>query len=149
MLKAIALLRANVVRKGDCLLYQGKGDGKGYGRITWKQDGRVRTIAAHRLAYELEHGPIPAGLLIRHTCHNPRCAAVAHLKTGTPAENSADMVKAGRSLRRFGEKNPNAKLTDAQRAAIIADRMKGRTLKSLAKQYGVHLSTIGYVCKKP
>ena len=148
MNKAVQKLNSSLITSGACILYSGKGDGKGYGRITWRENGKVKTVAAHRLAYETHVGPIPEGQLIRHLCHNPRCVNVLHLRPGTPAENSRDMVEAGRSLKRYGEKNPNSKITDRERGEIIAARKNGETLKSIAGRYGVHLSTIGKICQK-
>jgi hypothetical protein len=45
------------------------------------------------------------GLVARHTCHDPGCVNVRHLIPGTPADNSRDMIEAGRSL--TGPRNPN------------------------------------------
>lgn len=50
-----------------------------------------RTKAAHRLAYELEHGPIPKGMVVMHSCDVPGCFNPDHLSIGTQADNSADM----------------------------------------------------------
>lgn len=69
-------------------------DGKtarGYGALQY--DGRV--VYAHRLSYELSTGPIPAGMVVRHKCHNEACVRPSHLVTGTPADNSRDAVKRG------------------------------------------------------
>jgi hypothetical protein len=55
-----------------------------------------------RVLLGLEHGD---GLVARHTCHNAPCVNVRHLIPGTPADNSRDMVEAGRSL--IGDRNPN------------------------------------------
>lgn len=68
---------------------------KGRGRL--KFGGRQQY--AHRVAWQLVHGPIPAGMLVLHRCDNPACLRPEHLFLGTHAENMADMVRKGRSTR--------------------------------------------------
>lgn len=57
---------------------------EGYGLI--KFAGQVRN--AHRVAYELQVGPIPDGLHIDHLCRNRLCVNAAHLEPVTQAENN-------------------------------------------------------------
>lgn len=58
----------------------------GYGMISvgGKKGGMRR---AHRIAYELEVGPIPEGLDLDHLCRNRRCVNPAHLEPVTRREN--------------------------------------------------------------
>jgi hypothetical protein len=60
----------------------------GYGRL--KVGGR--TVLAHRVAYELEVGPIPDGLQLDHVrargCANKHCVNPAHLEPVTPGLNT-------------------------------------------------------------
>lgn len=60
----------------------------GYSRIY--QNGSH--IQAHRWAWELLHGKIPAGLVIDHLCSNRKCVAPDHLRMVTQGEN----IRAGK-----------------------------------------------------
>ena len=55
-------------------------------------------IALHRVAWEAHNcEPIPDGMVIMHTCDNPRCFNPEHLRVGTLSDNSRDMVEKGRA----------------------------------------------------
>lgn len=62
---------------------------KGYGRIL-KDRRKGRALRAHRVAWELAHGPIPLGLCVCHACDNPPCCNPAHLFLGTMLDNNRD-----------------------------------------------------------
>lgn len=88
-------LRRRLRPEGDCLIYNGlPADGERYGRLVVNGRG----VKAHRLAYELAHGPIPPGLVVMHTCDHPPCCRIEHLRLGTVAENNADRHAKGRTV---------------------------------------------------
>ena len=83
------------VRDGSaCAVWLGHRLPAGYGTLT---DAHGVTHYAHRVSWELLHGPIPEGQVVRHLCDRPECVRPGHLEVGTYAENAADMVAAGRS----------------------------------------------------
>jgi hypothetical protein len=49
-----------------------------------------RTEYAHRIAWELQVGPIPDGLWIDHKCRNRACVNVEHLRLVTPRQNALE-----------------------------------------------------------
>lgn len=72
----------------------------GYGQTRIKQGGRWRGAGAHQVAYYLATGRWERkaeGRLVRHLCHNRLCCNPAHLKGGTPLDNSWD-----RYMRQWG-----------------------------------------------
>lgn len=67
----------------SCWNWGGVVDAKGYGRF----DLGGRPQKAHRVAYELIVGPIPANLTIDHLCRNKLCVNPDHLEPVTNVEN--------------------------------------------------------------
>lgn len=127
-----------------CLEWTGATDGGGYGRIAAgrKQDGNIGT---HRLAWELEHGPIPEGLWVLHRCDNPPCCEVEHLFLGTPAENSHDMMDKRRGRGQFGPGHVNIKAKLTREQALAIRSMRNVPIVELARLYGVSATSISKI----
>lgn len=63
-----------VDKSGECWMYTGPINKDGYGEFVTA----AGMVAAHRFAFELEHGPIPAGVHIRRNCRHAACVRGAH-----------------------------------------------------------------------
>jgi uracil-DNA glycosylase family 4 len=73
------------VRKTDnCWYWLGWRDSWGYGRF----DVAGKKVRAHRFAYELLVGPIPAGMTLDHLCHHEACVNPSHLEALTVADHN-------------------------------------------------------------
>jgi hypothetical protein len=79
-------------RHNDCWPWVGTTLPSGYGKF----NSRGEWFLAHRRSYELEHGEIPTGLIVRHSCDNPSCVNPRHLLVGTHKDNTQDMIARGR-----------------------------------------------------
>jgi hypothetical protein len=81
-------LLSRTVRDGDCLIWTGAVQTKGYGSVSI--DGRSEL--AHRASYRLNVGPIPDGRQIDHVktrgCRSRLCINPTHLEPVTNRENT-------------------------------------------------------------
>lgn len=84
---------------------------RGYGHIS---DESGKDVRAHRIAWILEHGPIPENLHILHHCDNPACVNSKHLFLGTHTDNMRDMNSKGRGKYLKGEDHGNSRFKISQ-----------------------------------
>lgn len=97
------------------------------------------TVLAHRLAWRFEHGPVPEGAHLLHSCNEPACVRVEHLRIGTHADNMLDKVRANRQ---------RAKLTP-DRARLIRELYATGlwTHRELGQEFGVSHRAVGHVLR--
>lgn len=100
--------------------------------------GRPRWVKAHRLSWEIAHGePVPEGRQVLHHCDNPPCVNPAHLYVGGYAENMRDRAVRDRGKEQRGSSNTNAKVSDADVAAIRETIKTGRSQAEVGRMFGL------------
>ena len=104
---------------------------QGYGRF--KLGGKTRF--AHRVSYALHVAHIPEAALVLHKCDNRVCVNPDHLFIGTQKDNQQDMKRKGRHT--YGERSPNAKLTDKDVLRMYDLYDSGVGTIRLAKMFGI------------
>lgn len=117
----------------------------GHVQINRKSEG-LPVIRAHRLAWELLRGPIPAGLNVLHNCpggDNPRCVNPDHLYLGTQADNIHDSIRKGR-YNCFGIQKLNAD----QVREIRALAKRGLRQKDIAAQFQIARNTVSGIVNR-
>jgi hypothetical protein len=153
-------LWAKIDTRGDdeCWPWLAGTNGDGYGQI--RSDApESRHVLAHRVVYELAHGPLADGVLVRHTCDFGLCCNPKHLVIGDKASNADDAVLRGRHARAGGRhrkcssvvgtpvsaSRAQAVLTADEVVSIREQRAQGATLQSIADLFGVTKSNIHYI----
>lgn len=74
---------AKVNKTETCWLWTAQIEASGYGIASL----HGKNNKAHRVAWEMEHGPIPEGLTIDHLCRVRPCVNPAHMELVTSSEN--------------------------------------------------------------
>lgn len=97
----------------------------------------------HRWVYKLHNGEIPKGMVIRHTCDNPKCINIKHLLLGTYSDNEKDKKERNRTA--IGEKVGTSKLTEKEVIKIKKLLKTNITQREISKMFNVHFSTISLI----
>ena len=137
---------ARAIPNGDCL--EGvcsRSGGYPMARLNGKGVKLARMAVALRDNLDI-YGPWKA----LHSCDNPPCINPDHLRAGTQADNSADMVRRGRHYNgdHKGEKNQGAKLTEEGVRKIRQAHADGERQKDIALRFGVCPDTIRVIVKR-
>lgn len=122
----------------------------GYGYL--RHGGKALT--ASRVAWELTNGPIPKGLWVLHSCDNPPCCNPGHLFLGDAQSNVDDMLakrrggQARAGLKKRGEANGQAKLTEAEVRRLRHEAAGGETQGAIAARYGVSRGLVSMIVNR-
>lgn len=135
--------------EGDCWLWQASTIGRPtalYGQfVVTVAPGKQVHLYAHRVAWELTHGPIGDGVVL-HSCDTPKCCNPNHLSLGTQADNMKDAAKKGRfSVPR--PNHPKRKLTDGQVDEIRMLSAGGMRQNVLAQKFAVSTACISLIVR--
>lgn len=124
---------------GECLIWPYSCRSKGYGQCWF----RGRLMEAHRVMAMVAHGEPPSPFHhASHACGNRPCVNPAHIRWATASENESDKKDHGTAL--VGERNPCAKLKEAQVAAIRTMQLYV-TDSNLAPMFGVDRKTLAAI----
>lgn len=125
--------------KNDCKLWTGYVQSGGYGQLYYNG----KRVLAHRHAWYMSVGDIPAGMMVCHHCDTPLCINIKHLFLGTAKDNSQDCVKKGRHVGGGTKRaSRHRKLTDEDTNYIVNSK---ETLKVLALRFSVSMTCISMV----
>lgn len=125
-------------KSGSCWVWTRGRASTGYGKCYFHGANEY----AHRVAYRLTNGLIPAGMHVLHSCDNPPCCNPAHLRIGTHRENMADMFSRGRANRPTGERQYKARLTAAIVVELRRRARSGESQCAMARALGVSEPTV-------
>ena len=129
----------SVENENGCWIWSGSKATRGYGKM------RVNGVgtAAHRYSYSVNHGSIPDGMIVCHTCDTPSCVNPDHLFVGTTKDNYDDMIKKGRGYKflhegRVGTKNGNCKLS-VEKVLLIRESwgVSCKSYREIVKAFGL------------
>jgi len=118
-------------QSNGCVLWTGATATNGYGIIS--VHGKDRLV--HRYAWELANNkPVPADMVVMHTCDTRNCVAPNHLVSGTQADNMKDKINKGRQGCSTGKHGKKLSLDELKHIYSLVDN--GKTGYEVAKLTG-------------
>ncbi|MHB8994577.1 MAG: HNH endonuclease signature motif containing protein [Armatimonadota bacterium] len=141
---ALFLSKVDKSDADGCWLWTGAKLKGGYGQFGV---GR-KTYSTHRVAWVIEHGPIPKGegphgTCVCHHCDTPGCCRPSHLFLGSQEENNRDRAEKGRTDRTHKARGENAgrsKLTEEQVREILLHPEISQA--AFARKFALHPSSV-------
>ena len=117
---------------GPCWIWTAGKTDDGYGKFHVGMPRR-----AHRLAFEIEHGPIPDGLFCLHHCDNRPCVNPDHLFLGSGIDNMRDCA---------AKERLQSALSDAEIISLCSEYAANPApMVHLAQKYDAHRTTIANI----
>jgi hypothetical protein len=117
---------------------KGRRSGELWHPMKWIGEKKTH-VSMHRWVWENKNGPLPRGVVLRHTCDNPRCITINHLVPGLQSDNVRDREERGRTA--YGERAGCVKLKREDVLQIFS-RRGVTSRRALAKEFGVSISAI-------
>lgn len=136
--KAYLIERCRLNNVTGCLEWQRARNKWGYGTLNLT---RIPEGLAHRFAWVVFNGKIPAGKYILHRCNNPLCCNVEHLYIGTQTDNMRDVALQGTKRYTSGVAHHNAVLTP-EKVIQIREMLTHKSQAAVATTFGVSPQTI-------
>lgn len=130
------LAKVSTVRADKCWMWTAAIRGNGYGAFKMPYG----VVHAHRAAYLLFCGKIPADLDVCHTCDTRLCVNPDHLFLGTRSENMQDAKVKGR-LGGVGRVH----LMPAQVQEILQRIKSGHSSRLISNSTGIKYETIAAI----
>ncbi len=128
-----------LLEPGPCELWQFYKLPKGHGSVA-DSSRPSGVVLVHRYVWARMFGPIPAGLIVRHSCDTPACFRLSHLQLGTIADNNHDMAERNRAA--AGSKHHWARLTETDVAHILRLLADGLSQIEVARRFNIHQSGV-------
>lgn len=134
--------KVKICAKDDCWEWLAFKNRTGYGQIGIGGRRHGSTYLAHRISYLIANGSLPQDKLVLHSCDNRACVNPRHLRIGTAAENTNDMMSRGRA--RHGRNTEAARIasTKIPEETVRSILSANGTLRAIAKQHGVSLTRV-------
>lgn len=145
----------------ECWEWTGYRTKPGYGMLSIRALSKM-PLYAHRLAWELTHGPIPEGLHVLHQCDNPPCCNPDHFFLGTQRDNNFDRDRKGRvasgdrngsrtrpDRRAVGERCGSSKMTESKVRKLRRAWARGdATQRELAKRFDISQQQVSTIVSR-
>lgn len=131
---AIDRFMSKVEKTNSCWIWHGAtngGNNKGFKYGFFQMNYRMHY--AHRWIWEYTNGPIPDKMVVMHTCDNPLCVNVEHLRLGTQADNIHDRDQKGHNgnLGRVVTAETRAKMSASRKGKKRTDAQKEKQSEAI------------------